>query len=527
MFGEQFYPTPPSVIRKMLAPYEKNGSQYYGWTLPKHILEPSAGKGDIIEYICEKTDYNKPKFYALEIDHNLQEILKNKSNTRLIGEDFLNYTCTDILFEMILMNPPFANGDEHLLHAWNILYAGDIVCLLNTETIENPYSETRKLLAHIIKEHGSVENLGNCFSQAERKTEVNVSIVRLTKVAKRSLFDFSFENEEAAFTSNDLNEESISGIQVHDIIESIVGQYENIKCAYQDWMKACQRLEYHANGIVDSHTNIIKIANDAGFKGIDSFNAFVDDIKTASWTFALSKSGIEKFMTERVRNNFQKFISQQAQMSFTKENIYKVIYDIINNSSMILEQALEDAFDLMTKHYPENRNHVEGWKTNDSWKVNRKVIFPYIIKYGQYSSSHDLSVYGDKFSINYQMKGSLKDIDKCMCYLTGQDMENIFSICYALDRKFEFLGKVKTSDKFDNTLESTFFNIKFFKKGTMHIEFKDAKLWEQFNIRATKHKNWLPPKEYDDWKRKQNGEDIPKKQKHSGLLEIGEQQTLF
>jgi hypothetical protein len=269
------------------------------------------------------------------------------------------------------------------------------------------------------------------------------------------------------------------------------------------------------------------MANDAGFKGVDSFNIFVDEIKTASWTFALSKSGIEKYMTERVRNNFQKFISQQSQMSFTKENIYKVIYDIINNSSMILDQALEDTFDLMTRHYPENRNHVEGWKTNDCWKVNKKVIFPHTIKYGQYSSSHNLSIYGDTFSINYQMKGSLEDIDKCMCYLTGQDIKNIFTISYALDRKFEVLGKVKTSDKFDNTLESTFFNIKFFKKGTMHLEFKDEKLWEQFNIRATKLKNWLPPKEWDSWKRKQNGEDVPKKQKHSGLLEIGEQQTLF
>ena len=31
----------------------------------------------------------------------------------------------------------------------------------------------------------------------------------------------------------------------------------------------------------------------------------------------------EKFMTERVRKNFQTFVAQQGQMAFTKENIYK------------------------------------------------------------------------------------------------------------------------------------------------------------------------------------------------------------
>ncbi len=33
----------------------------------------------------------------------------------------------------------------------------------------------------------------------------------------------------------------------------------------------------------------------------------------------------------------------------------------------------------------------------------------------------------------------------------------------------------------------------FTKKGTVHIEFKDQKLVDRFNIYACQHKNWLPP----------------------------------
>ena len=39
------------------------------------------------------------------------------------------------------MNPPFSEGDKHLLKAINIMKnGGQIVCILNAETIKNPYS---------------------------------------------------------------------------------------------------------------------------------------------------------------------------------------------------------------------------------------------------------------------------------------------------------------------------------------------------------------------------------------------------
>jgi hypothetical protein len=51
---------------------------------------------------------------------------------------------------------------------------------------------------------------------------------------------------------------------------------------------------------------------------------------------------------------------------------------------------------------------------------------------------------------------------------------------------------VYKNSAFDNTAESTFFKMRYFKKGTLHLEFKDADLWERFNITAAKGKNWLP-----------------------------------
>jgi hypothetical protein len=59
------------------------------------------------------------------------------------------------------MNPPFSNADDHFLKAWEIAENTDIVCLMNAETIRNPYSQKRQLVNRIIEDNGgSVEYRG-------------------------------------------------------------------------------------------------------------------------------------------------------------------------------------------------------------------------------------------------------------------------------------------------------------------------------------------------------------------------------
>ena len=54
--------------------------EYKTKPLPKNILEPSAGKGDIIDYISKIQAKRKAKssIYAIEFVPELQEILKQK-----------------------------------------------------------------------------------------------------------------------------------------------------------------------------------------------------------------------------------------------------------------------------------------------------------------------------------------------------------------------------------------------------------------------------------------------------------------
>jgi len=142
-----FFPTPLTLQRKML---NKIDFRYI-----QSCLEPSAGKGDLIEGIIKQFEYtknyhrsNKYDIDAIEQDSNLIHILKGK-NYRVISDDFLNFH-TYKQYDLIVMNPPYSNGDKHLLKAVNLIESQNkscqIVSLLNAETLKNPYTNTRKEL---------------------------------------------------------------------------------------------------------------------------------------------------------------------------------------------------------------------------------------------------------------------------------------------------------------------------------------------------------------------------------------------
>ena len=90
MFSKNFFPTPVDVLDLMNID-----------CLNKVVLEPQAGKGDIIDYL--KLNGVK-KVIACEINKDLQKIVQSKCE--LIGDDFFNLTKSDITHvQMIVMNP--------------------------------------------------------------------------------------------------------------------------------------------------------------------------------------------------------------------------------------------------------------------------------------------------------------------------------------------------------------------------------------------------------------------------------------
>ena len=219
MFGNDFYPTPTSVIERMLLGIELQN---------KTILEPSAGKGNIVDYLHSN---GAKEVLTCEINDDLAKIVATKS--RLIADDFLTLQSEDVShIDMIIMNPPFSQDDKHILHAWEIAPPGcEIISLCNYQTLKNAYSRERKILKETIDNDGRFEDFGECFSVAERQTDVWVGCVYLFKPGKG--------NDEFAgyFDMDSEMENNKDGIVRYNYVRDIVGRYVKAVSMYNDVMR--------------------------------------------------------------------------------------------------------------------------------------------------------------------------------------------------------------------------------------------------------------------------------------------------
>lgn len=477
MFDKNFFPTPENVVRKMLEGVNALDN--------KKILEPSAGKGDIIDYILKyKTHYyGKEKFlsnvFCIEKNIDLQNILRSKKY-KVVADDFLTYN-SDYIFDYIIMNPPFDNGVKHLLKACEISNGAEIICLLNAESVRNLCNKERILLNEIIEKYGEVEFLGQAFKNAERKTNVEIALVKIKEKDYKSKFSFTGTKE----INSDLSFDDKNELQLKDVYGNMEIRYNKVKSLIEEMIKIQSELEFYSNGLLTGRQDINSLIKETQEINKNAFyNNFLELFRNECWKTLFAKTKIGELTTKKVRQDFQNMKDQQGSMAFTKENIINLYEQLYQNRSNIMVSCIEEAFDLMTKYYDENRVYIEGWKTNDQWKVNRKVILP---RARDHWNSYP--------KLTWEFRDTLEDIEKAMCFILKKDYENINSVYKVIEEANRKAEKEKDFYKytlnFGEWYDSEFFKFKMFKKGTIHLEFKDKYLYEQFNIIACKNKNWL------------------------------------
>ena len=209
----EFYPTPETLLEKVFAGVN--------WSKVSTVLEPSGGKGDMADYILQAAGrgYHKVDVDCIEIDPNLRSVLKGKG-FRVIHDDFLTFQ-TYKQYDLIAMNPPFSNGEEHLLKDLELQKNGGyIICILNAETIRNPYTLKRKELVRRL-EGAAIEFLQQEFTQAERKTEVEIAVVKI-QIPKKKQESRIFTELRTKHYERNRSASETTALTVKDQVEAIV-----------------------------------------------------------------------------------------------------------------------------------------------------------------------------------------------------------------------------------------------------------------------------------------------------------------
>jgi hypothetical protein len=470
MFSSEFFPTPLEVIDQM-------GIDCYD----KHVLEPSAGSGNIVSWLRLN---GSRSISACETNEKLRSILNGKCN--LIGTDFFNLKADQVShINLIVMNPPFSNADKHILHAWTIAPEGcEIISLCNYETVNNDYSRDRHRLKTLIKDYGDdVVNLGNCFSTAERTTDVEIGLVRLFKPVVSSSFDYEgfYLHEDAEAQGN--------GIIPHNELRSIVNTY----------VAAVRCFEKHKAVADEMNMLTSLIGFGSGFKFNVSYNKdivdkddFARSLQRHCWQVIFNKMKIEKYVTSGVIKDINKFIESRKNYPFSLRNIYRMLEIIVGTREQTMNKAIVEAIDNLTQHTHENRFGVQGWKTNAGHLLNNKFIVDWMVE-ARWSSGYDLRYNG------YYEK--IADLTKALSYVTGKNHDDVTTIKDVFDNSKDLKTntwyssyELKTKDG-DKTFHCTFFEFKFFKKGTMHIRFKNEKDWIEINRTYAKIKGQVLPED--------------------------------
>lgn len=510
-YNADFYPTPSNLIEEML--------KDINWHYVNTILEPSAGKGNLAESISKSytTTFQKSRYSSvpkinldcIEKEEELAMILKGK-DFRVVHDDFLSFN-TFKKYDLIIANPPFSCGDAHLLKMISLQerFGGNIICLLNAETIKNPYSNQRKLLLKKLNEYdASIKYYKNAFSNAERKTDVEVVLIKInipTKENVSNMYEDSLKKAQEQRETKSYNEYGTE-LATNDLVKNIVMSY-NIEV--EAGIKLIQEVRAFAKhnkmnfpdpNNVDRYGKpfepdpmLIITLNEYGQRDKPlSINQYIEKVRKKYWKALFSNKKFTGNLTKNLYDHYMSKLDTYKDYDFTEYNINVLRHELTQNMSKSIEDTIVSLFDSFTSHYydetKKNIHLFDGWKTNSCWIVNKKVIEPYMNAFNEWDGSF-------KPCTNWDLKQRLDDIEKVFKYLdTDYSSRKVIDLNDALQ-------KAQDNDNTKN-IEFTYFYATFYKKKTCHIIFKDEELLKKFNIFGAMHKGWLPPsyckKSYND-----------------------------
>lgn len=482
----QFYPTPEHIGKQLL--------RHVNWKHVTAILEPSAGKGDLLRLVKGQAKIVE----CIEIDPNLQAILREQGYN-VIGSDFLTHD-TYTSYDLIIMNPPFADGAKHLLKALDLCkHGGQVCCILNAETIRNPCDKYREKLVDLLEEHAAIiEYVQGGFAHAERKTGVEVALIYVNIIPKEidmDVFAGMDIAQEYADTHERFNDNQLA---TTDVIANVLKRY-NDECRiglatidmyqrFEATLPRCELLSSTANPLLSLGVNSSELRESNGKMSLK--NLYVRELRYEYWKLLFQSDEFSKLMPYKVREKFRCRIQEFRSYDFTMHNIITLRSQLAQSLTKNIEDAILEQFEKLTySHSLDNSRNIhyfDGWKTNSAFMIKQKVIIPC---YGIYDGRWSFAAWS-----LYKANDKLDELEKIFTYLDGGRTEG--------ETVYQIMNKVNSNHYDGERIELKYFSVEFKKKGSIHLWFKNLELLKKFNIFGANKKGWLPngygKKGYDD-----------------------------
>lgn len=465
-----FFPTPKNLIKEITKDIK--------WWLIDGILDPEAGKGDIVDYIRSKRADRV--IDCIEINPELRATLKGKGYS-VVHDDFLTFE-PRYHYDLIIMNPPFDRGATHLLKALSIQERGGrVICILNAETLRNPYTNERKVLVKKLDDlNASISYRKDEFTSAERTTSVEIAVVDV-EIPTETGFSVIMNNLKQKYY-HDEEGRDITDLIDNDYLVAAVTRYNmEVEAGIQlireykalaPYIMSSIKTAFYTKPVlqmkIDEHDEL-------------SESKYVRCIRHKYWSALFDDERFTGPMTGNMRTSYLEKVKELEIYDFSIANIKELQIQMCGSLVSGIEETIMKLFDDLSYKYSwssefdSNIHYYNGWASNKAWYVNKKVILP----------KRAWSDIWKKMKYNYDICCMFTDMEKAFNYLAGCPGASIY------------IGSVlQTAEDLSQTknISCKYFDLTFYKKGTVHITFKNMDLLKKLNIFGGKGKNMLPPR---------------------------------
>ncbi|MBV7542170.1 DUF4942 domain-containing protein [Acidovorax sp. sic0104] len=502
----QFYPTGERTAALMWSKFKRS---------VRHVCDPSAGRGHLLHYAEEGfpnltddeipwiaeldegdasgsrfREYARTKYSGIsersvvEIDVAHHPHLK-EMGVSILGYDFLDIRSLATVTTLIL-NPPFQAGCAHVLHGWDCLVDGELVAIINAETIRNPYSQDRRRLSDLIQRHGSVEFLKDQFVRdVERVTEVEVALIHLDKTPQKYLEIEKLLGDLARCPEGpgEVDPDVCNALALpNNFAGDACFRFEQAVAAARRASESMAVADHLARGLGLTLEEMQAKGLGGDFREMalpirevatEDFCKRYKELKKRAWASVLRSSLLSDKLSNLARKKLEASAAHIYDLAFTEANIHGLFRGVVEAMPNIFEEMMVQLFDTIIGRNNDNVVFYKSFKSNDKHRIGMRLRKTRFILPRMKTSFKTL---------DYEAQAILGDIDKCFHYLHGGTGE-YDGIVASLNKGLATGASVDTR----------YFRYRWFAGAqTIHVSARNPEVMERLNRFVGRLRQWLP-----------------------------------
>lgn len=196
--------------------------------------------------------------------------------------------------------------------------------------------------------------------------------------------------------------------------------------------------------------------------GDDMRRLILRAVDRAAWAYLMNESGLRTLMDTKARAQWNDNLHKGDIPPLTPENVEATFTSLHLNRQMMFERGVVECFRGLSWDY----------KTNQPFKFGKRIILTYL--FSRYGNQKDRWL-----SLNHDTPNKLDDLVRIFAVVDGKPEPDHRQGMYSL------LCHAQTAKQFE--LETEYFHIRWFWKGTGHVTFKRPDLVDRLNEIIARH----------------------------------------